>query len=245
MKKTIIALIALSGMAVANTSILTFDQNEYSFDTDKWALNGLGIGPGSAWEGSFTLKDNTVATMSITGGKFWDYATDTNSWTNTEALTEMNAKLGTTITADDLASFKIDATAAQGSKSTLTLDFSKNTSYSVGSDIAFYLLVATTKDGNNNASYQNFTVSGLTGATVTWASATGDGFNDTAVSAAVANLTMIKVTGKLAQNEVQFAANASKNGWAMVSYTVPEPTTATLSLLALAGLAARRRRASR
>ncbi|MBQ2379730.1 MAG: PEP-CTERM sorting domain-containing protein [Akkermansia sp.] len=31
----------------------------------------------------------------------------------------------------------------------------------------------------------------------------------------------------------------------MVTGTIPEPTTATLSLLALAGLAARRRRASR
>ena len=78
-----------------------------------------------------------------------------------------------------------------------------------------------------------------------WASATGSGFESgSPADVPVANLCMVRVTGELSDSQaVAFAADASKNGWAMVAAaSVPEPTTATLSLLALAGLAARRRR---
>ena len=95
--------------------------------------------------------------------------------------------------------------------------------------------------GNAAANYANFTVTGLDDAALTWATATGNGFDSSVTSVPVANLAMIRVEGTLTEIPVTFAANAAKNGWAMVSY-IPEPATATLSLLALAGLAARRRR---
>ena len=94
---------------------------------------------------------------------------------------------------------------------------------------------------NAVANYANFTVTGLDDAAVTWATATGNGFDSSVTSVPVANLAMIRVEGTLTEIPVTFAANAAKNGWAMVSY-IPEPATATLSLLALPGLAARRRR---
>ena len=241
MRKTHITLMALAGVAMGNSTILTFDQNDYTYDTDKWALNGLGNGPSASWSDSMTLSDGTVAGMSITSGKFWDYDTTTTSWTNVGALQAMNQKLGTNLTAEDLTSIKIDATAAQSSKSTLTLDFSNNAAYTTGGEIVFYLLVATSTDGGNTANYANFTVTGLDDAAVTWATATGNGFDSSVTSVPVANLAMIRVEGTLTENPVTFAANAAKNGWAMVSY-IPEPATATLSLLALVGLAARRRR---
>jgi hypothetical protein len=55
---------------------------------------------------------------------------------------------------------------------------------------------------------------------------------------------IFKVEGTLTDaNIVMAQATTAKNGWQTLSYkVVPEPTTATLSLLALAGLAARRRR---
>ena len=95
--------------------------------------------------------------------------------------------------------------------------------------------------GNAVANYANFTVTGLDDAAVTRATATGNGFDSSVTSVPVANLAMIRVEGTLTEIPVTFAANAAKNGWAMVSY-IPEPATATLSLLALAGLAARRRK---
>ncbi len=251
MKKYIsIAAILAAGTVFANAAatVLTFDQTEYTFDTDKWALNGLGNGPGAAWSGSETLDDGTVAGLSITGGKFWDYATDTASWTNTVALTDMNQNLGTSITADNITEIKIDATAAQGSKSTLTLDFSNNTGINTADEVIFYLLVATSKDGNNTAIYSNFTVAGLTDAVISWATADGSGYTDnsvTAVTLPVNNLGLIKVEGTLGAETVTFAADAAKNGWAMVAYNaIPEPSAfgllAGLGALALVG--ARRRR---
>ena len=55
---------------------------------------------------------------------------------------------------------------------------------------------------------------------------------------------IFKVTGVLESTSLTMAqGGTAKNGWQTLSYVVvPEPTTATLSLLALAGLAARRRR---
>ena len=112
-----------------------------------------------------------------------------------------------------------------------------------GDSLVFYLLVATSNDGNNTSTYSNFTVTGLTDPTVTWASATGDGFTNDTISVPVANLAMIKVEGTLGKDPVSFAADTAKNGWAMVSYAaIPEPTTATLSLPTPASPAARRRR---
>ncbi len=243
MKKTIIALLALCGMASAASTVLTFQTDDLTYATDKWALNGVGNGPGGSWSGSTTLNDGTAATLYMNHGKFWDRAT-VQAWTNEAALAAMNADLGTTLTADDLTSIKIDASGSNGSTSNLTLNFSGNTSFQAGQDIVFYLLVATT-NVDNSAAYNNFSVTGLADSSVSWAAANGDGFNTSTINTPCANLAMIKVEGTLTNEGVKFASTSAKNGWAMVAYTtpsVPHPASATLSLLALAGLASRRRR---
>lgn len=245
MKKTIITLLALCGMAMGAddsiTTVLTFQSDDLSYATDKWALNGIGNGAGSGWTGSKTLSDDTVATMYMNSGKFWERDTLTTSWTNTAALNAMNADLGTTLTADDLTGIKINASGAGGSHSDLTLNFDNNAHCASGRLIVFYLLVATT-NVDNSADYNNFSVTGLSDYSVKWAGAADDGFNTTAINVPCANLAMIRVAGKLTDSPVTLASTSAKNGWAMVAYTIPEPATATLSLLALAGLAARRRR---
>ncbi len=241
MKKTLIALLATCCVAGAEATILTFQSDTLSYATDKWALNGIGNGPGSGWTGNNTLSDGTVATMHMNAGKFWDRPT-VMEWTNSAALNAMNADLGTSLTASDLTGIKIDASGAISSHSDLTLNFDGNTALNKGQDILFYLLVATTKE-DNTAAYNNFTVTGLADSSVSWAAAAGDGFTTTTINTPCANLAMIKVTGTLTDTPVKFESTSAKNGWAMVAYTaVPEPATATLSLLALAGLAARRRR---
>ena len=266
MKKTFITLLALAGIACGETTVLTFDgvvdpnnQNasvkvEHDFDTDEWNIRGVGNGPNNTWSGTQTLTDGTVAGLSLNsnGGKFWDYTTR-EAWSNTSALSSMNAELGTTMTADDITSIQIMGSAAQGNKSTLTLNFTNNALYQSGSEVVFYLLVGTyshEKDANENpkgAAYENFSVEGLEkGYNVQWAKVDGTGFTTENLSVPVATHALIRVSGTLTEAQsVSFSADAARNGWSMVAYApaVPEPATATLSLLALAGLAARRRRA--
>lgn len=76
----------------------------------------------------------------------------------------------------------------------------------------------------------------------TFASATGTGFDNTLSGAK--DLTLYKVTGVLNNSTIEFSSPAGKNGWSMAGFSVtaPEPATASLSLLALAALAARRKR---
>ena len=260
MKKTFITLLALAGIACGETTVLTFDgvvdpnnqdasvKVEHDFDTDEWNIRGLGNGAGSVWSGTQTLTDGTVAGLNINSGKFWDTTPASNAtWGNTDALTAMNDELGTNISADDLTSVKIMASAGGGSHAKLTLNFTNNTSYGEGDQVVFYLLGGSYDNGD--AYNGNITVTGLTGVTMQWAASGGKGFTDcstTAISADKQTQVLIRVQGALTSDQsVAFVhETAAKSGWGMAAYApaVPEPATATLSLLALAGLAARRRR---
>ena len=257
MKKTIITLLALAGVASADSTILTFDQTDHSFDTDKWSLNGT---PSTAGEhtATTTLNDGTGVSFHISNGRIWEKTVLTNEWVNTEAVSFMNSELGTSLTGTDLTSIKTVASGYFYNRSTLTLDFTDNVSYSNGSEIVFYLLVATSND-SNTAPYKDFSVDGLTNTTVHWANATDEGgFYDNiqkSMESPVGQQILVRVQGTLTETQsVTFEADCDKNAWSMAAYNVasaspvvpvipvPEPATATLSLLALAGLAARRRR---
>ncbi|MBR5888818.1 MAG: hypothetical protein IKY92_02100 [Akkermansia sp.] len=256
MKKTFITLLTLAGIAMGSPTVLTFDQNEYSFDTDKWSVNGLGNGPNSSWSGSTTLSDKTVASFNMAYGKLWDYELKTKTWSNTTALDFMNQELGTTLTSSDLTGLKFDASAAGSGTTQLTLNFTDNTNYKNGDSVVFYILVAENSHDNGTTPYSGFSVTGLDNATIHWANAEENGFYDAskvAVTGAQSELLMVRVQGSLKDNQsVTFASDNQKNGWAMAAYNtgtanpavpvIPEPTTATLSLLALCGLAMRRRR---
>ncbi|MGN0837129.1 MAG: PEP-CTERM sorting domain-containing protein [Akkermansia sp.] len=251
MKKTLIALLALgstlSGLAQGATgTVLTFTPSAtFTAATDNWALNGQGVGPNTSWSDNKTLADGVKLTMELNCGKFGDVTPTNATWSNTTVINEFNSVFGTSITTTQLAALNYTAPKAQDSHATMTFNFSSAQGYTAGTEVVFYLLAAASNEGNNTDSISSITVGGLNdGYTVSWALREGTGYTTTAT---IPNneLGLIKVTGTLTENTaVSFVTNASKSGWAMAAYTavVPEPATATLSLLALTGLAARRRR---
>ena len=251
MKKTIIALFALAGMTQAAT-VITFGGTsaDYGFVTDAFVIDSNKVAVSSF---EHELSDGNSFSLTNTDGqnssKFWA-GKDGNiagTWSNAAALTEMNAAMGISYTAAELSSGSGMYFTAPGnaySKSTLTFDFSHA---EAGDTITMYVM-ATAYAG----SLSTFDVTGLNDASVAYATNGGNGFSSTAAySQGGGNITIFKVTGTLTDADVALTPGAGvKSGFQSVAYTItpaatpsiPEPTTATLSLLALAGLAARRRR---
>ena len=252
MKKTLIALMALAGVAMAavpSTSVITFSTGngtagDYAYGVD-WGTASYDTH--NKWAPTFTTDSGVVLSITTTASNVYttyssyvNPAAPVSVWSNQQALDEMNATLGTSLTLANLDSAPIAYAGGGGVKPTLKLDYSAV--YTAADPCTIYLLFAGTEGKVNNLS-----VSGLAdGYTMEYATATGTGYVSTATFADVARITtLVKVTGQLASEDalVQFTTTDAKSGFGMVAYTlVPEPATATLSLLALAGLAARRRR---
>ena len=253
MKKTLIALMALAGVAMAavpSTSVITFSTGngtagDYAYGVD-WGTASYDT-HNEPSPSSFTTDSGVVLSITTTNANVYttyssyeNPAAPVSVWSNQQALDEMNATLGTSLTLANLDSAPIAYAGGQGATPTLKLDYSAV--YTAADPCTIYLLFAGTEGKVNNLS-----VSGLAdGYTMEYATATGTGYVSTATFADVARITtLVKVTGQLASEDalVQFTTTNAKSGFGMVAYTlIPEPATATLSLLALAGLAARRRR---
>ena len=214
MKKTIIALMALAGVAAAQTTITStwvdlpntvenFYSGDYVFtfmldDTFTLADSGSVLG---VYYGKNATADAGACGI-VLGG--------------TDGALTLSVGRGNTSKAPSNAVVEVDTT------------FTFNTSYDSGNGNPNKITFANTIEtgvlytlsvtgGNHNMV-----------ATLTW-----DGQTGTPESLAY--------SGNMVEgNKNQFMNYAKNNGIAVVS--VPEPTTATLSLLALAGLAARRRR---
>ncbi len=194
----------------------------------------------SDYNGSLSLKpfdDGVRVTYKWSSGTLL-VTNPTKTWTNTGALEDLNETMGLNLTADFLSAMDFIGTQNSGSNTTLTLNFKgMSKDVDLSSSMTFYVFATSVK-----GSAGDLVVSGLDGYTVTSAAADkGDGFDNQ--KGGYGSFTLYKVTGTLTKDKtVTIGTTGEKNSFSLVSYLVPEPSTATLSLLALAGLAARRRR---
>ncbi len=184
--------------------------------------------------GTYKRADNA------TGANFFD---DTGeAWTNTSALNAMNSELGTSFTAAQLQHY---ACVGAGEEAKLTLTFT-GADYVVGQEVIIYTTVGS-RTVDLSTTTGSLVITGLGSTSYTLASHSGSGFDGT-YSDGVKATTLVKITGTITADPVTLVFDgANHSGFGMVAVgmnvkSMPEPATATLSLLALAGLAARRRR---
>ncbi len=164
-------------------------------------------------------------------------------WTNEAALNELNSATGLTLTMEELNDMTFVGCQVSNTDTSLTLDFSNVSAViDVSSPLTIYVFACSALGGGE------LEVAGLDDYSVSIARPDGKGFN-ASTAAGYNSFSLFKVTGTLQEDKsVELNTSKKKDHFAKVSYivpvldSVPEPTTATLSLLALAGLAARRRR---
>ena len=248
MKKTLIALLALTGVAVAAEqpiwdSTVTSTQNTYTFNT---TLDSFSIAvtldvailqseSGSNFNGSAKII-NLTGTWEPSGASgTLDINVNGSSSAKTSTL-----YVGSTAPSGSYAS-NYSLTGISG-----TNIFTSSTDWS-SIDAASLVLV---KDGsgNNDAVYTYLTLKGTDGnLTVYSGGNTGIAFTHNSVYNTNIDVATVSFENSFATHAQVYSAaldaDAAKAvGQSLVSTSVPEPATATLSLLALAGLAARRRR---
>lgn len=260
MKKTLIALLALAGVASAAPVVVTFGNEtapERDFITDSFFVSDVD-------ETTCELKNGATVTLTPSRGKLWAGPTDGSvekEWGNDAAITAMNTALGLTangFTADDFSAgsdIYYTASGDGGSSSTLTLNLGETAK--VGDSITLFVTAASRAQHT-----AGFSITGLgNDITLSYAGLNGNGFTAASGSSVTysgdlasnwspntESVMIFQVTGTLTSTTLTMSQpGTAKNGWQTLSYVVvapavPEPTTATLSLLALAGLAARRRR---
>lgn len=249
MKKTlfIAALAASCGFNVASAMILTFTDTDGAFPGATYnrafsTTTGTGNGPGSSWSETVTFSDGTKFTIGIDSGRIFSQTATETTWSNTEVLTDLNTALGTSITAEQVGLLNYVSSKAQSAHMSLTLNYGGNSAFSAGSEMVYYAFVTLSSDSNGDSVLTNISVTGLDNAQVSWALPGGTGYETGSMNIGQGTLGLVKVTGTLTETqEVTLSSTSPKNGWAALM-TVPEPTTATLSLVALAGLCSRRRR---
>jgi len=197
MKKTLIALMALAGMAMADTYTMPKGGNLFA--------------------GAFTLEFTLEENFAVTGD--YDilaayYQVNGNSYNVNAFLLNSDKTLtlnrGGALSATTLTN---DVTTGTTDKSTFTTDGTTAYTLGAGTYTIKYL------GGTNGSAAAELYLDGTKVAGFTGGNHNMNGFNQGG-----ANLTL------------------TTNDSYGVTATIPEPTTATLSLLALAGLAARRRR---
>ena len=258
MKKTLISLIALAGVAAATTStteIITFSTGN---DTAGNYRYGVDFGTDSfnthnksnptfttATEKVNVQVSSSAANVYTTYTSYIDPDNPVTFWSNSAAISEMNTTLGTSLTLANMDAAPLAYGGGGGAEGTLTLTFGDDCS--AGEIFVGYLLVGAFNDTPSSLT----DISGLVdGYTVQYATAQGSGFSNTPTfTNGTHYTTLVKITGIFADDNTSFSVRVKgdngdpRTGFAMAAYKViPEPTTATLSLFALAGLAARRRR---
>ena len=239
MKKTIIALVALTGVAMGTTT-------EFTISKADGATWGDATTPGTGI--TFTENDAALTLSYLYTSGSGGSATVIGSWETPSSY------VGT-------YSPKVQLTSANRTDSwTLTFSLTNNTEEAITlTDMSFYTYVVNGGGSDKNIDFTaSAYLSGVTNAVTasfTNSSVAGSGEKGATHTVAFTFDTPVNLSAG-ASHELSFTlTNTTQNTFAgltggNVTYAVvpgpspniPEPATATLSLLALAGLAGRRRR---
>ncbi len=220
MKKTLIALMALAGVAAADTTALTLE----NFNSQLTTISKLN-------PTEYTL------TLTIGGSDFNGYGSG--------YILQLAENWGVFTQAGNYVAMEnTDANdRAWVTASTISADKTVYTWTSSGTTTDTLLDSWVSKDTNGGNAQPGIKGMSITldvteaGSVVTLGMTNGTtSIIETGYVVDLSDIKLIMDTGEAANQGVSSITNAS------LTYTVPEPTTATLSLLALAGLAARRRR---
>ena len=254
MKKTIIALMALAGVAVADTVItgadLTWDVSTPNKDCTTVNAGNLTYSGGGWWVNGPTGTLAQSITLGLDQVLEFSYSCDfsTSNSVLTLALANNNGAVVMGKTYND--NVCLGTTTETGDAVARGYAFGSTNNSGAVANITSYTAL---KDGvGENANNVTFVVN--SGSTVNTNDVTFTVAYNTTSSQFVGTLAYDGHTAKIDLGET-FSVNAITatfdgasafvghvNDIQLKVTTVPEPTTATLSLLALAGLAARRRR---
>ncbi|MBQ4594010.1 MAG: PEP-CTERM sorting domain-containing protein [Akkermansia sp.] len=233
MKKTIIALFALSGVLAAVEQDFSMVRNTEGVS---FTLGEAVLTP---------LKENPLE-LSYTG---WSYSGGGNNSTGWQSPTD----------ADLQNTFSPDGQLRASSNDSWTMNFTlsnngkENVTLSI-TELVFKCYGINSGGSNKNAEIQaSLTLAGTLGGenySATSQSGYKLGCNGNTNDAILTFTTPITLKANESINLALTMKNLQTNDWntysgitsGVVKYTIPEPATATLSLLALAGLAVRRRR---
>ena len=217
MKKTLIALMALAGVACGASTI-----------DAQWVTAPATAGDfyAGAWTFTFTLDETyTIADSGYILGAWWSpKPSQDNVGSNAIYLTETEGVLTLKVGRGSLNNTDLDKTT------TFTQFNDGSSDYVVRSEaiergVTYTLTATLTKKDSDKVGM--LTISDNIGGT--WTAETGD--------TAWYKNNMSGAGGNGANQSMDYGVNSG------VAVVIPEPATATLSLLALAGLCARRRRA--
>ena len=247
MKKTIIALMALAGVALAETVTIN-PLNDTN--TDNWSH--ISLRDRATWTlnttaGSLTLDDSNwgqaISTYDITSPNFeLDSFSFDISRGNVSAGISVNL-IGLDKTISIGSKDYTDGTLFYGTTTvTDAASYSLNTKWDQGTTVTPTSLLGSALNYDATASITGTTIINDAGNTILTLSVTSTASEATGTATIDLGkgfvLDKIMICGD--------GANTSKGIWTVSNMSVvgnvPEPSTATLSLLALAGLAARRRR---
>lgn len=253
MKKTLITLLAFAGVALGEVTLFTNLSDTTS------TVNGITYAPGDELEGLPFTDGVSIGTFTNTsndiGGTYRDKAAITVAFTLnlTQALltTTQVDLIGISGNSGDVGLTLLSDGKAQGKwnggvdgNARMDLSGLSSYAYTVGEESFVTLtLTASKPNGNGGKGVQVYVNDG----TCVFNHASLATNNNTSFDAITVNTSLISsiaIDPSYPEIVDAGAANyaAAAIGRALQAAVIPEPTTVTLSLLALAGLAARRRR---
>ncbi len=224
MKKTIIALMALAGVAMADTVDTTFTTtNAVSTKADNYSAAGF----------AFTLSGTALSTVSTPTGTTW---ATTGSIVELTSITLVTGSRDATIepgkhylvitdTSKNIIGWSTSANSAVG-ESTWTFTAGNDKAVTLNTNTTYYVFAENSYTAGATLSPDSCDLRVGTSGVVDYTSGVGTTYT---------GLSFIDANGT--SKSTRYAPAVT-----IITKAIPEPTTATLSLLALAGLAARRRR---